>query len=147
MRFAKLAPLLVIAALLYAPAGSATSLSPNATFYVPLPIPISLTSDWADTAAVAVEPRREPRLRHRREGQRGLGALLRRCVVHLNATGNRISAVGPLFTDPYALAVGPDRSVYAIDAGPRGAGPPNPAGLAAGDARDVLGDRLDLRAC
>ena len=56
MRFAKLAPLLVLAALLYAPAGSATSLTPNATFYVPLPIPISLTSNWADTAAVAASP-------------------------------------------------------------------------------------------
>ena len=41
-------------------------------------------------------------------------------VVHLSATGNRISAVGPLFEDPYALALGPDGSVYAIDAGPRG---------------------------
>ena len=41
-------------------------------------------------------------------------------VVHLSATGSRLSAVGPLFTDPYALAVGPDGSVYAIDAGPRG---------------------------
>jgi hypothetical protein len=41
--------------LLCAPTGSATSLTPNATFYVPLPIPISLT-DWANTAAVAVSP-------------------------------------------------------------------------------------------
>ena len=41
-------------------------------------------------------------------------------VVHLGASGNRISAVGPQFADPYALAVGPDGSVYAIDAGPRG---------------------------
>jgi SMP-30/Gluconolactonase/LRE-like region len=56
MRFAKLLPLLVFGALLYAPAGSATSLTPNATFYVPLPIPILLTSDWANTAAVAVSP-------------------------------------------------------------------------------------------
>ena len=58
MRFAKLLPLLVFAALLHAPAGSPTSLTPNATFYVPLPIPILLTSDWADTAAVAVSPDR-----------------------------------------------------------------------------------------
>ena len=56
MRFAKLVPLLVFGALLCAPAGSATSLTPNATFYVPLPIPILLTSDWANTAAVAVSP-------------------------------------------------------------------------------------------
>ena len=57
MRFAKLAPLLVLAALLYAPAGSATSLTPNATFYVPLPIPISLPyQPWAETAAVTVSP-------------------------------------------------------------------------------------------
>jgi streptogramin lyase len=41
-------------------------------------------------------------------------------VVHLSANGNRIAAVGPLFADPYALAVGQDGSVYAIDAGPRG---------------------------
>ena len=41
-------------------------------------------------------------------------------VVHLSANGNRIAAVGPLFADPYALAVGRDGSVYAIDAGPRG---------------------------
>ena len=56
MCLAKLRQLLVIGALLCAPAGSATSLSPNATFYVPLPIPILLASDWADTAAVAVSP-------------------------------------------------------------------------------------------
>jgi serine/threonine-protein kinase len=41
-------------------------------------------------------------------------------VVHLSANGNRIAAVGPLFADPYALAVDRDGSVYAIDAGPRG---------------------------
>ena len=40
-------------------------------------------------------------------------------VVHLSAAGSRIAAVGPLFADPYALAVGRDGSVYAIDAGPR----------------------------
>ena len=57
LRLAKLVPLLAFGALLCAPAGSATSLSPNATFYVPLPIPISLTDDlFANTAAVAVSP-------------------------------------------------------------------------------------------
>jgi DNA-binding beta-propeller fold protein YncE len=57
MRLAKLVPLLVFGALLCAPSGSATSLSPKATFYVPLPIPISLPyHPWADTAAVAVSP-------------------------------------------------------------------------------------------
>ena len=54
-------------------------------------------------------------------------------VVHLSAAGSRIAAVGPLFGDPYALALGRDGSVYAIDAGPRRSGPPYPAGLAAGD--------------
>ena len=57
MRFAKLAPLLVFGALVCAPTGSATSLSPNATFYVPLPIPIAIPyQPWAETAAVAVSP-------------------------------------------------------------------------------------------
>ena len=57
MRLAKLVPLLVFGALLCAPPGSATSLSPKATFYAPLPIPISLPyQPWAETAAVAVSP-------------------------------------------------------------------------------------------
>ena len=57
MRLAKAVPLLVFGALLCAPSGSATSLTPKATFYVPLPIPISLPyQPWADTAAVAVNP-------------------------------------------------------------------------------------------
>jgi serine/threonine-protein kinase len=38
-------------------------------------------------------------------------------VVHLSAAGTRIAAVGSPFADPYALALGPDGSVYAIDAG------------------------------
>ena len=57
LRLAKLVPLLAFGALLCAPAGSATSLSPKLTFYVPLPIPISMPyQPWADTAAVAVSP-------------------------------------------------------------------------------------------
>lgn len=38
-------------------------------------------------------------------------------VVHLSPTGSRLSVVGPSFRDPYALAVAPDGSVYAIDIG------------------------------
>jgi DNA-binding beta-propeller fold protein YncE len=57
MRLAKFLPLVVLGALLWAPAGSATSLTPKATFYVPLPIPITLQyKPWAETAAVAVSP-------------------------------------------------------------------------------------------
>ena len=57
MRLAKIVPLLVFGALLCAPAGSATSLSWKNTFYVPLPIPITIPyQPWADTASVAVSP-------------------------------------------------------------------------------------------
>ena len=57
MRLAKVVPLLVFGALLCPPAGSATSLSPKATFYVPLPIPLAIPyQPWAETAAVAVSP-------------------------------------------------------------------------------------------
>ena len=57
MRFAKLVPLVLLAGLFWAPAGSATSLDPKVTYETPLPIPLALPyKPWAETAAVAVSP-------------------------------------------------------------------------------------------
>lgn len=43
-----------------------------------------------------------------------------RRVVHLSASGQRLGVVGPAFRDPYALALAPDGSVYALEAGSQG---------------------------
>ena len=39
-------------------------------------------------------------------------------IVHFSASGTRLGTVGPPFTDPYALSVARNGTVYAIDIGP-----------------------------
>jgi streptogramin lyase len=41
-------------------------------------------------------------------------------VVRYSADGGRLGPVGPRFNDPYALALAPGRTAYAIEAGPQG---------------------------
>lgn len=41
-------------------------------------------------------------------------------IVRFDASGRRLGAIGPRFTDPYALAVAQDGTVYALEVGPWG---------------------------
>ena len=41
-------------------------------------------------------------------------------VVRFSADGGRLGTIGPRFNDPYALALAPGGTVYAIEAGPQG---------------------------